>query len=188
MTSSRSHSEDDAVRRVAGGDKAAFERLYRQYQSPILWYHLKRTGNREVAFDLTAETFAAALIASESFDPRKGSAAGWLFGIAHHKLVDSVRRGVVESAARSALAMREVVVSDDDLDRIDELASLSSEQTVSDMLAALPEEQRLSIMARVVDEQPYSVIAADMKCSPAVVRQRVARGMKTLRREMGATR
>jgi RNA polymerase sigma-70 factor (ECF subfamily) len=36
-------------------------------------------------------------------------------------------------------------------------------------------------LAHVVDEQPYSEIAAEMECSEAVVRQRVSRGLTELR-------
>jgi len=52
------------------------------------------------------------------------------------------------------------------------------------LVAGLPEEQRDAIMQRVVAERPYEDIAADMSCSSAVVRQRVSRGLKTLRSEL----
>jgi DNA-directed RNA polymerase specialized sigma24 family protein len=42
--------------------------------------------SREIAFDLTAETFAAVVVACAEYDPQRGSATGWLFGIAANKL------------------------------------------------------------------------------------------------------
>ena len=39
-------------------------------------------------------------------------------------------------------------------------------------------------MERVVAERPYEDIAGDLSCSPSVIRQRVSRGLKTLRSEL----
>jgi DNA-directed RNA polymerase specialized sigma24 family protein len=43
---------------------------------------MRRTRDAELAADLTAETFAAALAARARFDPGRGSASAWLFGLA----------------------------------------------------------------------------------------------------------
>ena len=48
-------------------------------------------------------------------------------------------------------------------------------------LAGLPEEQRRAIHARVVHDREYAEIAGELRCSEAVVRQRVSRGLRTLR-------
>ena len=48
-------------------------------------------------------------------------------------------------------------------------------------LAGLPPEQRAAVEARVVDEQLYADIARDEDVSEAAVRQRVARGLRSLR-------
>jgi RNA polymerase sigma factor (sigma-70 family) len=45
----------------------------------------------------------------------------------------------------------------------------------------LPEAQRDAVLARVVEERAYAEIAERMACSEMVVRQRVSRGLSTLR-------
>ena len=52
---------DDAalIGRIASGDKAAFATIYDRYLPLVLRWSLRETGNREVAADLAAETFAA---------------------------------------------------------------------------------------------------------------------------------
>jgi RNA polymerase sigma-70 factor (ECF subfamily) len=40
------------------------------------------------------------------------------------------------------------------------------------------------LLERVVAERPYAEIAAELRCSELVVRQRVSRGLKRLRSEM----
>ena len=46
---------------------------------------------------------------------------------------------------------------------------------------ALPSDQRAAVLARVVGERSYPEIAAEMKCSEMLVRQRVSRGLRSLR-------
>jgi DNA-directed RNA polymerase specialized sigma24 family protein len=52
----------------------------------------------------------------------------------------------------------------------------------------LPPEQREAVQARVVEERPYSEIAAAMSCSELVVRQRVSRGLRALRSHLKESR
>src|ERR1700722_10245260 len=84
--------DGDLLRAAASGDDRAFAEFYRRWLPLVTGYHLRRTRSRELAFDLTAETFAAVVSDLQRFDPDRGSAAGWLFEIAEHKLLDSVRR------------------------------------------------------------------------------------------------
>jgi RNA polymerase sigma factor (sigma-70 family) len=184
------HDDRDLIVRTAAGDDAAFEAFYLRYEPAVVGFHLRRTGgNRELAFDLAAETFAGVIVSSHRFDPAQaGSAAGWLFGIAANKLRESLRRGRVEASARERLAMEPVGITDDDLERVDALASLADERSIDELLSGLPEQQREAILARVVDERDYADIARDLQCSQAVARQRVARGLRTLRKGMEGAR
>lgn len=188
MTDSLNEDDSGLVLGIAAGEPAALEKFYRRFRGPVLAYLLRRTGNRELAFDLAAETFANVIVASSSFDAHRGTAGGWVLAIAHNKLVDSVRRGVVEDKARKALVMEPISLDDDDLERVEELASLVDDRSVDEMLAGLPLDQREAVRSRVVDERSYREISEELQCSPAVVRQRVARGLKALRDEMKVTR
>jgi RNA polymerase sigma-70 factor (ECF subfamily) len=53
---------------------------------------------------------------------------------------------------------------------------------VEGLLARLSPEQAHAVRARVVDEAPYASIAESLRCSESVVRQRVSRGLASLRR------
>ncbi|HEY6760182.1 MAG TPA: sigma-70 family RNA polymerase sigma factor [Baekduia sp.] len=180
---SRVGERDDEVllAAAAGGDDQAFEEFYRRHLAAVTGFHLRRTGRRDLAFDLTAETFAAVVVALHTFDPARGSAGGWLFGIAGHKLADALRRGRVEADARRRLRHEPVALEDEDLARVEELASLVNEARLATLLGDLPTDQRAALLARVVDEQSYEAIAATLDCSEAVVRQRVHRGLRRLR-------
>lgn len=176
------HEDAVLVARVAKGDDTAFALLYRRYLPLVVRWSLRKTRNRELAADLASEVFAAALIASRRYDPDQGSVAAWLLGIAHNKLRESERRRRVEDSARRRLGLDPIALSDQALERVEELASLDA--GLPELVAGLPEDQREAILQRVVAERPYEDIAIDMDCSTSVVRQRVSRGLKTLRSEL----
>ena len=59
-----------------------FGRLYDTYYQPIFGFMYNRTGNAEVAKDLTSETFFQALKKLHKYKPREGSKfKSWLFSI-----------------------------------------------------------------------------------------------------------
>jgi RNA polymerase sigma-70 factor (ECF subfamily) len=164
---------------VAGvKDVEAFAAFYRRHARPVAGFFLSRTGNPELAADLTAETFAAALAARRRFDPAKGDALSWLYGIARHKLMKAFRRGAVEDRARKRLRMGRLVLDDEALERIE----VTSHATR--LLETLPEDQRAAVRARVIEERDYAEIAARTQTSESVIRKRVSRGLAGLRAQM----
>jgi RNA polymerase sigma-70 factor (ECF subfamily) len=170
---------DDAL---PSGDLAAFERFYRHHFPRVLAFFAHRTRDPELAADLTAETFAAALAGRDRYRPERGPADGWLFGIAFHKLADAQRRGYAEDRARRRLGMERLDLTDEDIAAIERLGV---DVAATRMLAGLGADQREAIRAHVLEERPYDEIAAANATSEAVVRQRVSRGLATLRRRLG---
>ena len=178
------HWDDEArlVARIARGDEAAFTAIYDRYLPLVLRWSLRETGNRELAADLVAETFAAALIASPRYRPRKGSVGTWLLGIARNKLRESRRRLRVEDSARRRVGLDPVAFGETDFERVEELTSLDA--GVIALLETLPPSLREAVSLRVIEERSYEEIAKHLRCSESVVRQRVSRGLRTLKSEL----
>jgi len=170
------------VARIARGDEAAFTTMYDRYLPLVLRWLLRETGNREIAADLAAETFAAALIASPRYRPRKGSVGTWLLGIARNKLRESRRRRRVEDSARRRVGLDPAAFDEADFERVEELTSLNA--GVLELLETLPPALREAISLRVLEERSYEEIAEQLSCSEQVVRQRVSRGLRTLKSEL----
>jgi RNA polymerase sigma-70 factor (ECF subfamily) len=177
-------TDGELLAAVAAGDGPAFSAFYRRHLSEVVGFLLVETGDREVAADLAAEVFAAVLLVARRFRPRgAGSAVPWVRGIAQNKLRESRRRGRVEDRARRRLAFEPEALDDDDLARVDELASRAG-GGVMDLVDGLPERQRAAVRAHVVDGRSYAEIAVELSCSELVVRQRVSRGLSRLRDEL----
>jgi RNA polymerase sigma-70 factor (ECF subfamily) len=168
---------DEELLAAVPRDPQAFGLLYERHERSVLRFMLGRTRDPELAADLAAETFAAALLSARSWRG-EGPAAAWLWGVARRVLASSVRRSRVEDAARRRLGMPPLVLTDAVLDEIRAL----------EMLEALPAEQAEAIRLHVIEDAGYDEIAASLGCSQQVVRQRVSRGLRALRaREEEAT-
>ncbi|MDQ3408947.1 MAG: RNA polymerase sigma factor [Actinomycetota bacterium] len=176
---------DEQLLGAGDPDGERFAVFYRRHLPEVLRFVLRRVGDRELAADLTAEVFAAALEARTTFDRQLGDARGWLCAIASNKIVDSQRRGRVEDGCRRRLGMTPVMLEDDDLRRIDDIAAAGEAVgSSSSLLAALPPDTRAAVQARVLEERDYADIAVQLRCSESVVRKRVSRGLARLRSEI----
>jgi RNA polymerase sigma-70 factor (ECF subfamily) len=168
-------SDRELLESIAQCDGEAFTVFYRRHLPRVVAYLVRETGDRELAADLAAEVFAAAMVGARRYTATHDSALPWLLGIARNTLGRSRRRGRVEARARRRLGFEPIAFEESDIDRTDEL------------LAALPAAEREAVRARVVDDRSYASIAAEMRCSELVVRKRVSRGLARLRKELKET-
>jgi RNA polymerase sigma factor (sigma-70 family) len=178
-----SEASDDQLLLRTACDPEAYGAFYRRHVARIMGYMAARSCPPEVVLDLTAEVFAAALVASRRYKAGRQPAIAWLLGIAQHKFADSVRRTHAEERARRKLGMDPLAVTDEALDRVEALAS-NGWADLLDLLDSLPPHQRDAVRARVVDHRDYLSIARELGCSEAVVRKRVSRGLNNLRVEL----
>ena len=170
---------------LASGDGDSFAELYRRHARRIAAYLVRATGSAEAAADLTAETFAAALVGRRRYRPDKAEPLAWLYGIAAHKLADWRRSGYAEDRARRRLGMERIELTAEDTR---ELERLGGEAAVVELLEELPSEQRSAVRERLLEGREYGEIAGDEGVSEAAIRQRVSRGLAGLRRQIGGDR
>jgi RNA polymerase sigma-70 factor (ECF subfamily) len=165
-------------------DPEDFGRFYDRYVDMLLGYFARRVHDPEIAADLAAETFAAALVSRRRFRRAATPAVAWLFGIAQHKLADYRRRGAAESRMQRRLGMERVPLGAEDA----ELITLLGRDAAWQLIDELPPDQRDAVRAHVLDDRAYGEIALATDTSEAVVRKRVSRGLGALRNRMGDRR
>lgn len=169
---------------LLSGGREAFGVFYDRHARTVLEYFVRRTRDAEAAADLTAETFAAAIVARRHFHPGPLPAAAWLYGIANHKLVDFQRRGRAEDRALRRLGVERPPLGEEDV----RLAALMAEEVSTQLLASLPEDEQQAVRAHVIEERGYPEIAAAAVISESAARMRVSRGLSRLRALMGGHR
>jgi RNA polymerase sigma-70 factor (ECF subfamily) len=167
-----------------GLDAAAIDALYREHARGLLIYFARRTMDAETATDLMAETFATAFRDRRQFrgDSRQ-EALGWVYGIAHHQLSRYYRRGSVERAVLRRISVERRELTDQELERIEELAGLAEMRArVHSQLQELHAADREILRLRIVEERDYDDIAAALGLREDAVRARVSRALRRLRR------
>src|SRR5215218_2177658 len=70
-----------------------FDALYRGARDDVYAYVVTLLHDRAAAEDVTAQAFERAFRKARTYDPGKGGARAWLFGIARNAAVDELRRG-----------------------------------------------------------------------------------------------
>ena len=136
------------MRRTAGGDRRAFDELYRR-TSPWLAVRLRRRcADEDVVADVLQETYLAVWRAAGGFAgaAASGSAVGWLWTIAANRLVDAFRRRARQNQL-PAVALTETVAPAAE----DEVMAARVGQDLEQALLLLPAELRQVLWAMVLD-------------------------------------
>ncbi len=158
--------------------------FYERHFASVLAFFRRRVHGPEEAFDLAAETFAAALASVPRFQPGPEPPQAWLFAIARHTLSEALRSSRIQEEARRALAMQPIQLDDEAIEIIETTASAPAIA----LLETLTPRQREAIEAHHLDEHGYAEIASELRCSESVVRKRVSRGLAALRSSFGMGR
>lgn len=145
-----------------------FQTLLDEHGTDLHRFLVASVGPHDGA-DCFQETVVSALRAYPSL-AHDGNLRGWLFTIAHHKVVDHARR-----RARHALPVGDppelpVVDAERDLD-----------PTLWAAVRALPPKQRTAVVQRHLLDRPYAEVAEVIGCSEDAARQSVRAGLRRLR-------
>jgi RNA polymerase sigma-70 factor (ECF subfamily) len=171
----------EVAERTAGA--AEFERLYRANVDAVTAYFARRTTDPQLVADLTADTFVTVIMSFESFDPRKGTARAWVFGIARHVYASYCEAYSQQQHKLQRLAGRREL----DQDQVEELLErIDAERAGRGLIAALamlPERERAVIeLVDVAGLRPKDA-AAVLGLTPGTVRMRLMRARARLRRQ-----
>lgn len=187
MARTPAESEGDAELLLATlSAPASFSTFYRRHVREVLRYHYRRTRDVEVAADLTAETFAAALHSIARFDRARGTPAQWLYGIARHQLLAFWRRQQVSDRVRRKLQMTVIEVDPSQGEELERVEAIADGAPVIAALDQLPDLLRNAVRLRLIDGRDYATIADALGCSEGAARLRVFRGLKRLQEDLDA--
>jgi RNA polymerase sigma-70 factor (ECF subfamily) len=170
---------------VGSGAATEFERLYRANVDAVTAYFARRTADPQLVADLTADTFVAVISGFQSFDPRKGTARAWLFGIAGHLYAAHCQAYSHQQHKLRRLAGRREL----DQDQVEELLErIDAERAGRGLLAELarlPERDRAVIdLVDIAGLRPQEAAAA-LGLTPGTVRMRLMRARGRLRKMSG---
>ena len=169
------------------GATAEFERLYRANVEAVTAYFARRSAEPQVVADLTADTFVAVITSFETFDPRKGTARAWVFGIARR-----VYASYCEAYSRQEHKLLRLAGRRDlDPDQVEELLDrIDAQRAGRDLvtgLSTLPERDRALIELVDIAGLAPKEAAATLGLSPGAARMRLMRTRAQLRKRATTT-
>ena len=181
-------ASDDGLLARARTDTDAFELFYRRHVERMIRFAARRAGDAHEVADLVADIFVAAIESVDRYDPRRGSAVAWLYGIANNVAADRWRGARRRGAAASRVAGRRLL-DDDDVARID--ARIDAERQRRELLealGALPSPQREVLILVDVDGLEPAEAARALGIRPPNARMRLMRGRRRLRAHIAPQR
>ncbi|MCP2324211.1 RNA polymerase sigma-70 factor (ECF subfamily) [Hamadaea flava] len=169
---------------VAGGDRDAFELLYRHY-APWLTLKLRhRCSDTALVDDVVQETFLSVWRTADGFRPQEGAdVSGWLWRICSRRLADAVRG----NSARRRLTHLLLGLRGDDERRDsaeDEVLTGLAHGDLGTALEKLPPELRDVLTATVLDGLTTREASARLDIPEGTVKTRALRARRRLTEEL----
>jgi RNA polymerase sigma factor (sigma-70 family) len=174
-------TDEALIHRYAGGESAAFARLYRRHELRVWRYIMRSVGNRASADEIMQEVWFAVAREAHRYRP-DARFTTWLFTVARNRVIDEVRarrRGVaieVERAGGSPLI--EQLATEPAAGPLEAVVVRDQAGALARALRELPQEQRDVFLLHVEADLTVEEVARITGCSfeTAKSRLRYARG------------
>lgn len=165
------------------GDQYAFNRLVMQYQNLVYNFLYRLAPRWENVDDLAQDVFIKVYCSIKQLKDR-AQFKSWLHKIAVSVYIDEQRR---RKKQRERFVSDEHVLdtqADPNANIEQTLERKELQQHLQDAIDQLPDEFKLAIVLREVEDLSYEEIATVLKCSIGTVRSRIFRGRQLLQRSL----
>jgi RNA polymerase sigma-70 factor (ECF subfamily) len=189
-------SDQEVVARAREGREPAYRELIRRYERPIFSLIFRMVRDRELAEDLTQETFVKALNAVESYRP-EFKFSSWIFKIANNAAIDHLRRrelqtlsleGAPNAVTPEAIEATALQLSDRLESPLEELEARELGGQIESAIARLRPEYRSCILLRHVEGRAYEEIAEILDLPLGTVKTYIHRARNELRASLAHLR
>jgi RNA polymerase sigma-70 factor (ECF subfamily) len=174
----------DVLELIAAGDTpGALHRLMQRHSGTVYRYCCQALGDPELAEDVRQQIFIEAFRDLPKFCGRS-TLRTWLFSIARHRVLDAVRRRRRSEARVQEREHAELATMGDP--RPTPAEALELRQTLEASLAALGDDERITVLLRFQLGFSFQEIAELCGASPSAHHARVARALPQLRQRIQA--
>jgi RNA polymerase sigma-70 factor, ECF subfamily len=175
---------DDVVGACQRGDDDAFRALFESHGDRVYSIAYRYSGNATAAMDIAQETFLKLLSCIQQFRG-ESSFESWLYRLVVNNCLDYHRRQrrflpLATEVLDAFRAPRENALSD--------LLREERQERVQQVVAQLPEEQRIVVVLRYTEGLSYEEIADLLGCRRGTVASRLNRAHKSLERRLSKFR
>jgi RNA polymerase sigma-70 factor, ECF subfamily len=182
-------SDQEVVAAATKGEDAAYRELVRRYERPVFSLIYRMVRNRELAEDLSQETFIKVLNALATYRPEY-KFSSWVFKIANNAAIDHLRRRELDTLSLEGsphadtpekLEATTLQIGDRAESALDEVANKELGSEIERAISRLRPEYRTCILLRHVDGRPYEEIAEILNLPLGTVKTYIHRARNELR-------
>ncbi|WP_309237770.1 RNA polymerase sigma factor [Streptomyces albidus (ex Kaewkla and Franco 2022)] len=175
--------EDSVLVQASQTDPQRFAELYDRHAPDIHRYAARRLGD-SAADDVVAETFLVAFRRRDRFDPSRGAARPWLYGIASNLIAGHRRSEVMQYRVLARTAVDPVVEGHHE--RSDSrVAAAAVARQLGAALARLSKGDRDVLLLVAWESLTYDEVAQALEIPVGTVRSRLNRARKKVRKALG---
>ncbi len=180
--------EAELIRRIARGERAAFDELYARYSRPLFSYIAKFLRDHGLAEEVLQDAFVKIWRSASRYDRSLSRPFSWCVLITKRLCIDRMR------------AMKPVTVTDDPmaLKPVEELRQWEKDPServeiedqlsiLGDMMERLPDSQRLSLQLAMDKGLTQQEISAQLDMPLGTVKTAMRRGMQRLKTMMASS-
>ena len=178
--------EQDAqlMLRVGEGDDTSFAVLLERHRGSVVHFMYRMVQNQAVSEELAQEVFLRVYRSRSTYEPT-AKFTTWLFRIATHVALNSIRDGKKEKGHESLDAETpegmERQVADRQPTMEQELIHEVRLREVRQAIEALPAKQRAAVLMHKYEGLDYTQIAGALRCSESAIKSLLFRAYESLR-------
>jgi RNA polymerase sigma factor (sigma-70 family) len=177
-------TDEELLAAIAAGPGALPE-FYRRHVGRIVAAGARRYREPADVADFTAAVFLRVIESAVRYDPRRGKAVAWLYGIANNVAAEERRRRAQAARAELRISGRDLL-ADDDIERLERRIDAESDaRAVHEALERLPEGDQALLELIAVDGLSPAEAAGVLGISRVAVRVRLHRSRGRLRALIG---
>jgi len=179
------NSSADLVARACQGDQEAFRLIFERYSRPLISFIYDQVSNRELAEELTQETFVRAYRGLHTLRTET-KLSTWLFGIAKNVARESLRARVRDDRHVDLEDKLVLNLSDRGPVPVKQLLNKELNEVIQNSLALLDEDKRLVFTLKVFQQCSYEEIAEITGFSIPKLKTDLHRARTEMRRRVGS--
>lgn len=175
------HAADEEkalMRRITGGDEAAFETLYDRYSRLLYSTILSIVKHPPEAQDVLQDVFVHIWKQAKSFDAERGNVYSWLLTITRNRAIDRYRsKGFRARQQETSDAEQLISIVDTQYSPLDAASILERKELVISALARIPAEQRDAITLAYLQGYTQVEIAELLQTPLGTIKTRMRQGL-----------
>lgn len=173
-------SPDELMILAKHGDSEAYGAVYNDFFTPVFRYIYRRTGEQELAEDLTQTVFLKAFKSIEKFSNKGVSPLAYFFTVARNTVIDFLKKKNDVLIPHEEFSGLQVAAPERDCPSR-KMQQNETKKDIETALESLNIEQREVLTLRFINGFKNSEIATIVQKSEDTVRQLQCRGLKKLR-------